>query len=122
MLPLETLKHLQSNQAELIAQSNTTLDTNEIDAITLPDDLRIVDLQEYREIRRRLTGKMTTDDLASFSGYVTAFSADTFPRVFVQPSNMSAVAVLNFGDNQSPGHCDHKASFAPERSPDYSAM
>ncbi|MES2625931.1 MAG: DUF2303 family protein [Pseudomonadota bacterium] len=122
MLPLDTLKHIQHDQYAIVVRLNENFSVKEIDALVIPENLGVHDLEQYREHRRRLTGKMTTDDLASFSAYVTGFSADTTPRVFVQPSHMSAVAVLNFGDHQSPGHCDHKASFAPEKSPEYSAL
>lgn len=122
MLPLDTLKHIQTNQAELISQSNEKLDSTNIDAITLPVGLEIVDLERFREVRRRLTGKMVTDDLASFSGYVTSHSDEGGRRAFVQPASMTAIAIINFGDENYPGHCDHKATFAPDKSPEYNAL
>jgi uncharacterized protein YfdQ (DUF2303 family) len=123
MLPIETLRTIQTDHKDLVDTINQTLAAAEIDAIVAPAGINLWDLEKYRDCRRRMTGTLLTDDLASFDNYITTLSADRQgTRIFVHPDSMTAACVINFGSNDEPGHCDHLAKFAPEATAQYKAL
>jgi uncharacterized protein YfdQ (DUF2303 family) len=121
MFDKETLTALQEAQAIRdagIALQNSQ-STKEVAA--LPSDYRLHDLEPYLSNRRRARGTMTTSNLASFVDYVKA-NQEQGAAVFVDKDTMSAVAVLNLGTPDEPGHCDNKAVIKAEKTAVYKAL
>lgn len=106
----EYTKHVQAAeiQAFLEGQTNGT-------ALALPADIKVTDLEQYLEHRRRFRGCMTTSLIGEFVEYGTRTTDDYGPAMsdeapcFVNPEAMSARMFFNLGDIEEPGHGDHQA-------------
>lgn len=113
MFDKDAIKEL--SQAEAIGAATTAIDDTtggEAPAIVaLPNDFSLHDLEKYMPNRRRLRGAMKTSIVGDFAQYVKT-NAETGASVFVDPDTMSAVAVLNLGAPDAPGHADNIAALA----------
>lgn len=58
--------------------------------------------------RSRFRGKFVTSVLAEFAAYVNV-NATSAARGFIDPSDFSAVCIMNLGDEATPGHADWRA-------------
>ncbi len=103
---------LQASQAISAAQAAIANQASTFGIAALPEPFRTVDLEHWLPARRRQRGAMTTLALADFAAYVAA-QREAGATVFVDASQMRAVAVLNLGTTDKPGHCDNNATFAP---------
>ena len=86
--------------------------------IALPEGVKVADLEQYLEYRRRYRGTMSTNLISEFVEYVKGtvdgyneFPVDNFP-CFINPKAMSAIAFFNLGDVDNPGHGDHQAKLS----------
>lgn len=87
-----------------------------------PQDFKLHDLQKFLPTARSMRGRLKTRSLESFAAYVKANgSADTC-RVFTDTEEMKAVAILDAGNIDAPGHCEHQATLTLDRTPACSAM
>lgn len=84
-------------------------------AVALPEGVKIADLEQYLETRRRFRGSMSTNLIEEFVEFVKVtvsgydeFTGDHFP-CFINPQAMRAIAFFNLGDIDQPGHGDHQA-------------
>jgi uncharacterized protein YfdQ (DUF2303 family) len=89
--------------------------------VALPEDFNLHDLEKHQECRRRARGNMETSVIADFANYVT-HHAEQGATVFVDADAMTAVAVLNLGSPEAPGHCDNHARLKLKRTSAYSAL
>lgn len=89
--------------------------------VALPDKFTEHDLERYLPNRRRARGVMTTDNLASFTDYTKAH-AEPGASVFVDAEHMQAVAVLNLGTPDAPGHTDNRAKLCLKRTAAFTAL
>lgn len=117
MLNQEAIRELA--EAQSISAATAALDDRDGTTIALPSHYTLHDLERFAHARRRLRGKMTTTDLADFAAYVQTQS-EAGATVFV--AQMAAVAVLNMGTTECPGHADNTATFAPQRTAAFSAL
>ena len=111
-------------QAESISAANAALTvapSNGEAVIALPDSFDVHDLEQYLPTRRRLRGSMTTPVLADFAVY-TIDHKEAGATVFVGADNMQAVAVLNLGTPDEPGHGDNRAVLAPPKTAAFAAL
>lgn len=122
MFDKETLTALQES-GSIKAANIAVLDSDGVclDISVLPSDYKLHDLEQYLTNRRRARGTMTTDSLPSFAAYAQDHAA-LGTTVFVDQSTMSAVAVLNLGTPQEPGHADNKAVIRCEKTAAYKAL
>lgn len=91
------------------------------DAVALPSDYEVHDLEEHRDGRRRARGKMLTSSLTDFARY--AKNHNEAGEVFVDANAMAAVAVLNLGGGEfSAGHADNTATLALRKTAAYVAL
>lgn len=86
--------------------------------IALPEGVKVADLEQYLEYRRRYRGTMSTNLISEFVEYVKGtvdgyneFPVDNFP-CFINPQAMRAIAFFNLGDVDNPGHGDHQAKLS----------
>src|SRR5574337_264139 len=91
------------------------------DAIALPDNFKLHDIEHLKPTRRRARGLMRTRLLAPFAAYVKA-NAELGASVFLDPVQMKASAVLNLGTPAAPGHADNQALFEPSQTAPYLAL
>lgn len=87
----------------------------------LPDHFKVHDLERHMPTRRRLRGEMMTSDMASFAAYV-ASNVEAGAAVLVNQDRMQAVAVLNLGTPEKPGHADNRAAFTANRTAAFAAL
>ena len=106
----EYTKAVQATEIQAFIQQQTN-DT----AVALPEGVKIADLEQYLENRRRYRGTMKTNLIGEFVEFVTstiegysAYTGDNFP-CFIDPQAMRAIAFFNLGDVDNPGHGDHQA-------------
>lgn len=78
------------------------------DEVALPAGFVIHDLEKFNTVRRRARGMMGSTVAADFAAYSKAH-ADPGACVFVDQDAMKAVAVLNLGTSDCPGHADNVA-------------
>lgn len=90
-------------------------------ALALPDDFKLHDLEQYQPTRRRARGAMDTSSIGHFAHYVSDYAEDG-AAVFVDAAAMKAVAVLNLGTPNAPGHADNIASLTMRRTAPYEAL
>lgn len=113
-------------QAEAISAAQVSVDAALGDGKThgvtaLPEGFKVHDLEAKLPQRRRARGKMTTSTVSAFAAYVAAHKEDG-ASVFVEQDAMRAVAVLNLGTPNKPGHADNLAVLAPKQTAAYSAL
>lgn len=89
--------------------------------VALPDTMKLHDLECYMEVRRRMRGTMSTCFVKPFAQYVQTH-ADTGATIFVNPDQMTAVAVLDLGTPDRPGHTDNRAKLEPVKTAAYAAL
>lgn len=87
----------------------------------LPSDYKQHDLETFMSTRRRARGAMTTSAGPDFAQYVKTH-AEEGACVFVDADSMQAVAVLNMGTTDAPGHTDNRAKLVLKRTAAYGAL
>lgn len=119
MFTLETLKALQESQSITAADAAIKVAENTVTA--LPSDYKLHDLEKYMNFRRRALGVMSTASLESFTAY-TVRHAENGASVFVDSASMCAIAVLNLGTPDEPGHADNEAKLELQRTAAFKAV
>lgn len=118
---IQELSRAQAITAASAAVGSAALGHNGHSAVALPEQFKLHDLEQYLPTRRRLRGSMTTPKTAAFAEY-TARHREAGASVFVNPDAMQAVAVLNLGTPDSPGHGDNRAVLAPPKTAAFAAL
>jgi uncharacterized protein YfdQ (DUF2303 family) len=120
MLNLETLTALQQSQSIHEANNAVAVSKDTKDIVALPSDYKLSDLEQYLPARRRARGTMSTSLLESFAKYVKDQAEAT--SVFVDADKLKAVAVLNLGTPERPGHADNLAALELKKTAAYTAL
>ena len=89
--------------------------------VALPSDFKQHDLEAFMPTRRRARGVMSTSAGPDFAQYVAAHAEDG-ACVFVDANEMQAIAVLNMGTPEAPGHTDNRAKLVLKRTAAYGAL
>lgn len=87
----------------------------------LPNHYTVHDLEKALPKRRRARGSMSTSVLTDFALYVNLYQ-EAGSAVFVDQKAMAAVAVLNLGTRDSPGHADNTATLALNKTAAFKAL
>lgn len=116
---IEAIKHHQAIVAATTAIDSTMFHCDR--PVALPADFELHDLEHYMEHRRRPRGTMTTRFIPPFAHYANHFAEDG-AIAFVNPADMSATAVLNFGSIDAPGHADNLVKLTPQKTSPYQAL
>ena len=115
------IKELSRANAITEAEKSVDVALNDCGVCALPSDFAVNDLEKYMPTRRRLRGSMTTPVVTDFCDYATK-NAEEGATIFIDPDKMSAIAVLNFGTPDVPGHSDNTATLELKRTAAYEAM
>ncbi len=89
--------------------------------VALPSEFTVHDLEKTLPLRRRARGIMTTSSVAPFAEYVDQHK-EPGAAVFVDQDAMTAVAVLNLGTPDQPGHADNIAKMVAKRLAAFAAL
>jgi uncharacterized protein YfdQ (DUF2303 family) len=117
MIEKDTLEALQESHSIEAANNNITVNG----VAALPEHYKLHDVEKWMGARRRAIGVMKTSSVEDFAAYVDQH-AETGATVFVNADAMRAVAVLNLGGPDLPGHADNTAEFAPKATAAFSAL
>lgn len=115
------IKEIAQAQAITAAAKALTEDTDVSNIVTLPNDFALHDLEKYLPKRRRARGTMSTNSIDNFAEYVKTHAEDG-ATVFITPETMKAVAVLNLGTPELPGHADNTAVLELKLTSPYRAL
>lgn len=118
----DAIKQIQNTAIEAAAGRAAAIEGGT--QIVLPDDHRVIDLEQFQPGRRRFRGALRTDSLADFIGYVNARHDAGYPPVpgFIDSDRLSATCIFNLGTQQFPGHADDTAALTLKASAPYAAM
>lgn len=119
MFTKEAIQELTKAQA--ISAAAEAVTNHEEALVALPTDFALHDLEKYMDTRRRARGVMNTPNVIDFAKYVTD-NKEAGAAVFIQQDSMTAIAVLNLGTPDAPGHADNLAKLAPKKTAAYSAL
>lgn len=111
-------------QAESITAARESIDGAvgaSVATVALPGDFTIHDLEKTLPLRRRARGMMTTSAVQPFAEYVEKHK-EPGAAVFVDQDAMTAVAVLNLGTPDKPGHADNIAKMTAKRMAAFTAL
>lgn len=108
-------------KAHAITAAETAVTGQVETLVALPDDFNLHDLENYLVARRRARGTMQTSIVADFAQYATTHKEEG-AAVFVDADDMTAVAVLNLGTPDDPGHADNRAKLQVKKTAAYSAL
>jgi len=116
MLPLETLTRIEKLVTE--AAAPVVLETHKP---ALLIDGKVVDIEHLSEGRSRFRGQFSTSVLAEFAAYLRDHSGEATSDLFISPDKAIAIAYLNLGDANDPGHGDWKAQLSLKETAAYAA-
>lgn len=121
MLTKEAVDALALAKALAIIEArNAVADTTDM-LVALPQDFAVHDLEKFNPYRRRTRGAMSTTSPVDFAHYVKAH-AEEGALIFVDTDKMHAVAVLNLGHPDKPGHADNTATLKAEPTAAFAAL
>lgn len=108
-LDKEALEHIGRLAIGEAGTYNVELgDTN---AIALPKDFELHNLEKYQQGRYRFRGSLTTASLADFVAFTKARKVEGLDCPgFIDADTLSAKAIFNLGTQQEPGHGDYTAT------------
>lgn len=124
MFTKEAIQELAQAKAISAAQDSIdgALGEDKTHGVTaLPEGFKVHDLEAKLIHRRRARGKMTTSSVSAFADYVDNHK-EGGASVFVEQDAMRAVAVLNLGTPDAPGHADNLAVLQPKQTAAYTAL
>lgn len=107
------IKDSVATQAQDLIDNHTTAHV-----ALVPEGFEIVSLDKYRDHPARKRGLFATSSLIDFRNYIhrevehmLADSDEISPAVFINEQSYRAEALLDYGLNNLPGHCEHSAKF-----------
>lgn len=109
------------SKAQAIAAAAEAIASNPGQAVALPSEFQVHDLEKFLDTRRRMRGTMETSVIADFAKYVAA-NKESGATVFIDQDAMVATAVLNLGTPDAPGHTDNRARLGAKRTAAYTAL
>lgn len=115
--------------ADLAVKAQAELPMTLASLALVPNNMQLVNLEQYQSQRDRLRGKFATTSLASFIEHVQQQATEHTSEVhtyaapvFIQPENMRAQAIYNLGTLEYPGHADHTAALTLQPTPALKAL
>lgn len=101
-------------QASQIGHPGTDVPT-----MLVPEGYRLASLEQYQEAPSRYRGVYSTRSIDDFAEYV---NTQEIAEVFVDTDDMDALAFFDLGNPVSPGHAEHRASLALQKTAPYRAV
>ena len=87
--------------------------------VAVPNDYRLVDLEQFDAGRRRFRGMLVTDSLEDFAQYVKDNKGG---QGFILAQKMKATVFFNLGNAEDAGHADWRAALELPTTPAYAAL
>lgn len=103
------------------ALQDTRPSCQKLTVAAIPDNFKVEDLERFMPTRRRAAGLMGTPYINDFVAYTQMHKQDGC-CIFVNADDMAAIAVLDLGSPQQPGHCDSKAKLALKPTAAFAAL
>ena len=100
---------------------NNDLVELELPVKALPHNADLRSLEVFQPERNRFRGSMKTPSINDFSAYARVNNVD-HAACFIDVEDMNAVAVINLGNLDKPGHCDHCAHLKLKQSTEYRVL
>ncbi|CBV42544.1 YfdQ family protein [Halomonas elongata] len=113
-LTKEALQHIEESHKTGTEAANG-------DALLVGSGFELIDLEKYRDLRRRFRGTFKTQGLEAFTGYLAERAAANTP-VFIDRERMAAKCYLDIGIQDAPGHCEHSAILNLPETPEFEAF
>lgn len=121
MIDNDALNTLQANFSS--AQVNRVLTDKDLSVVQLHKDYKLVDIERYLAQPDRFTGDYSTADFNSFIAYCnTHIDPQKNAACFIDPSQMRARVVFDFGSPEDPRHHDHAADLHLKRNASYASL
>lgn len=98
------------NIAELVEHTNPVQNLDHDGLFAIHENFHIKNTETFAPHRNRKRGTFKTPMLDDFKAYV----ADKKAPIFVNPQDMTAIAIFNYGDDEQQGHCDDTAQLKLE--------
>ncbi len=114
------IKELRLSQ-DITAANNEISDEIDKQIIALPSGFEVHNLEKYFENRTRFRGKLETKSIAAFISYANN-KAIKGAATFINADTMKALLIVNLGDDDAPGHADHTALLALEKTAPFKAL
>lgn len=111
----------QVRELVLSQQVNDRLKTVFVDAVAVPEGVKVLSLESYAAGRCRFRGALSTTSIEDFARYSKELSV-VGTRCFIDAENMKAVTVLNLGTLEEPGHADNTALVQLKKTAPFSAL
>lgn len=90
-------------------------------AAVIPEGYKLVALEPHMHKPHDFSGHFKTDDIMAMDDYLATFATPR-TRVFVDPANMSALAIFDHGQPDDPSWRTHKATLALRVAPEFDAL
>ncbi len=111
----------QVRELVLGQQVNERLSGVFLDAVAVPEGVKVQSLEGFAKGRFRFRGALSTTSIEDFARYSKELSASG-TSCFIDADNMKAVTVLNLGTLTEPGHADNTAQVQLKKTAPYSAL
>ena len=99
------IKQIQNESA--VKQQVAKIESLDIPAVALPKDFSVENLEKFMDAPTRFRGTYRTDNLIAFAEY----NNDKKKGIcFISSSNAIATSSFDLGDEENPGHGDHRAT------------
>lgn len=106
-----------------ISNANHELTDHKLEnkVIALPSDYKIHNLEEFDKNRARFRGAFQTKSTSAFADYAIK-NATEGATAFIDSEKMSSKLIVNLGNKNAPGHCDHYAKVTLEKTAPFIAL
>lgn len=115
---LELLQQTANIPVVLAAAANIT---SEAPMVVLPVGYELKDLEKSMPFRKSYRGQFSTDSVVDYANYVKLFDQDG-AKCFIDSESMSARTTFDLGNVAFPGHQEHKAKLALNKTAAYEAI
>lgn len=90
----------------------------DVPTMLVPEGYQLQALERYQDAPSRFRGVYATRSIEDFATYV---NGEGRAKVFVDTDDMDALAWFDLGDAEAPGHGEHRASLALQKTAPYKA-
>lgn len=91
----------------------------DVPTMLVPQGYELASLEKYQESPSRFRGTFATRSIDDFAAYV---NAQDEAQVFVDTNDMDALAFFDLGEANAPGHGEHRASLALQKTAPHLAL
>lgn len=113
----KAIENIQANAAAILLSQE--LSKKDLPALVAPENLKLIDIQQYLDGPQRHKGKYVTDDIGEFFQFV---SSEDNSSIFVNTKEMSASAIFDFGSISKPEHQEYTANLLLKRTDEFKEL